>query len=183
VEKNNQKLLLKLARESILENLTAKGSPTLELLEQSKIKELCGNEGSFVTLRIGDNLRGCIGNIIGEKPLYRQIYRLAKESAFGDPRFRALSLAEADQIKIEISILTVPKVIKNVDEIVLGRDGVILTSGFQRALFLPQVALEQEWDLETMLINLSLKANLQPTAWQQHSTKFEVFQATVFEES
>jgi hypothetical protein len=87
MDKQNQELLLKLARESILENLSAKPSATLEFLDKEKIKELSGNEGAFVTLNKGEALRGCIGNIIGTKPLYRLIYRLAKESAFGDYRY------------------------------------------------------------------------------------------------
>ncbi len=143
-----------------------------------------GEEGAFVTLKEvpSDNLRGCIGNIFGEKPLYKTVYRLAKESAFRDPRFRPLTRKELDKVKIEISILTPPKRVGGVEDIVVERDGVILTSGRKRALFLPQIASEQGWSLETLLSQLSLKAGLKSDGWRSVETYFETFQAEVIEE-
>ena len=111
------------------------------------------------------------------------MYRLAQESAFHDPRFPPLRNEELPQIKIEISILSVPYGVKGPDEIVVGRDGVLLTCNRHRAVFLPQVATEQGWDLETMLNHLAMKAGLYPTAWQQKECMFEVFQAEIFEET
>jgi AmmeMemoRadiSam system protein A len=189
MDKESQKLLLKLARESILENLTASPSPTLEFLDKNRPKDLIGKEGAFVTLRKKGldssdqrSLRGCIGNVIGKRPLYRTVYRLAKESAFGDVRFSGVTIDEMDNIEIEVSVLTPLQVVDSYSDIVVGQDGVLLTSGVHRSLFLPQVAVEQNWDLETMLTNLSLKAGLNPNGWENPDCRFEVFQATIFGE-
>jgi len=185
----HKNLLLALARESIEETLTNNPSKTLEKLKQETPAELAGEEGAFVNLKSKGispaskgALRGCIGNIIGQKPLYRLVYRLAQESAFHDPRFLPLSYEELPHIKIEISILSVPYTIKTPDEIVVGRDGVLLTCKRHRAVFLPQVATEQGWDRETMLNHLAMKAGLYPSAWQHEECVFEVFQAEIFEE-
>lgn len=189
MDKENQNLLLKLARESIIENLSAKPSLTLEMLDKTKPQQLLAKEGAFVTLKrkVKDAdgtypLRGCIGNVFGNDPLYLTVYKLAKESAFGDPRFKSVTLKEMDEIRIEISVLSKPVAIKNHQQIVLGRDGVILTSGVQRSLFLPQVATEQGWTLSQLLQNLAMKAGLHPNAWDRSGCKLEVFQAKVFEE-
>lgn len=189
MNKENQQLLLKLARESILENLTATPSATLELLDKNRPKELTGKEGAFVTLRKKGldssdqrSLRGCIGNVIGHRPLYKTIYRLAKESAFGDVRFNGVTIEEMESLEIEISVLSPLKVVDSYSDIVVGQDGVLLTSGVHRSLFLPQVAVEQKWDLETLLTNLSLKAGLNPNGWENADCRFEVFQATIFGE-
>lgn len=186
--REGQKILLSIARESIMEALTGKPSPTLARVDANPIKEISGAEGAFVTLKQRGvspkegALRGCIGNIIGQKPLYRMIYRLAQESAFHDPRFPRVRLEEMDHLRIEISVLTVPRPVSGPQEIVIGRDGVILTCGHHRAVFLPQVAVEQGWDLEQMLSHLAMKAGVYPTAWKHGDCSFEVFQAEVFEE-
>ena len=189
MNEENRQHLLRIARESIQETLTGEPSATFALIERNPPHELQGAEGAFVTLKRkgispgGDGaLRGCIGNILGQKPLYRLIQRLARESAFHDPRFQAVHLEELAHLTIEISVLTIPRPIESPEEIVVGTDGVLLTCGHHRAVFLPQVATEQGWDRETMLNHLAMKAGMYPTAWQQSECLFEVFQAEVFEE-
>lgn len=185
----NRLYLLRIARESIWEALTGEPSATSRLIEQNPPHELQGAEGAFVTLKRkgispgGEGaLRGCIGNILGQKPLFRLVHRLARESAFHDPRFHAVRLEELAHLTIEISVLTIPKPIGSPNDIVVGTDGVLLTCGHHRAVFLPQVATEQGWDRDTMLNHLAMKAGMYPTAWQQSDCLFEVFQAEVFEE-
>lgn len=180
----DKRILLQLARESIEEKLLQRPSKTLKELQSDTPPQLRGEEGAFVTLKAtpSGNLRGCIGNIFGEGPLYKTVYRLAKESAFRDPRFRPLTLKELNNVKIEVSILTLPKRIEGVDKIVVERDGVILTLGHRKALFLPQVAQEEGWDRETLLRHLSLKAGLAPDGWLAKGVTFETFQAEVIEE-
>lgn len=182
-------MLLAIARESILESLDGDPSKTYASTESRAPEEVCGQEGAFVTLKrkgfdpgAPGSLRGCIGNIIGEKPLYRLIRRLARESAFHDPRFPAVQRNEMDQLSIELSILSVPMDIGSPEEIIVGRDGVILMQGYKRAVFLPQVATEQGWDRDTMLDHLAMKAGLYPTAWRQDDCMFSTFQAEVFGE-
>ena len=190
MEQQHRDVLLAIARESIMETLTAKPSPTLAKVSARVPAQLSGEEGAFVTLKrrsvapgAEGSLRGCIGNILGQRPLYRLVHRLAKESAFHDPRFAPVRLEEMIKLRIELSILTVPAHVDRPDEIVIGRDGVLLTLGLHRAVFLPQVALEQGWDRQQMLDHLAVKAGLPPATWQQKECRFEIFQAEIFEEA
>ena len=134
----------------------------------------------FVTLRVGNQLRGCIGSIETDDTILENVIKNAENAAFGDPRFLPLTPDEFTKISIEISCLTQPKHIRSVREIILGRHGVILENGSQRAVFLPQVAIEQGWDRDTMLENLSLKAGLGNTGWYKEGTSFSTFETISF---
>jgi AmmeMemoRadiSam system protein A len=189
MEQKERNLLLAIARESIEESLERVPPSTYREVDADPPDALCGEEGAFVTLKrkgfsdgAPGGLRGCIGNIIGQRPLYALVHRLAKESAFHDPRFPAVKLGELADLLIEISILTVPQEVSGPQEIVVGRDGVILSCGYHRAVFLPQVATEQGWDRHTMLDHLAMKAGLDPSGWHQRSCTFSIFQAEVFGE-
>ncbi len=106
---------------------------------------------------------------------------MAAAAAFEDRRFPPLSRGELAGITIEISALTPPRAIDGIAEIVLGRDGVILRKGMRSAVFLPQVAVEQGWDRDTLLTQLALKAGLPGDAWRE-GAEFQTFQAEVFSE-
>ena len=138
----------------------------------------------FVTLHTnGGALRGCIGHIMAFEPLYDNLKRNAVNSAFQDPRFTPLkSVEELDTLKIEVSVLTPAREIPSYNDIVLGKHGIILKYGSRNAVFLPQVAPEQGWDLSTTLSHLSMKAGLSANAWELPETQFEVFEAIVFGE-
>jgi AmmeMemoRadiSam system protein A len=138
-------------------------------------------QGAFVTLKKGGDLRGCIGLIIGDRPLAQVVGAMAYAAAFRDPRFEPLGGSELSQIEIELSVLTPPKNIARPDAIVVGRDGVILRKGGRSAVFLPQVATEQGWSRDELLDNLAVKAGLPPNAWRQ-GADLSVFQAEVFSE-
>jgi len=138
--------------------------------------------GLFVTLHIDGMLRGCIGYIQGFKSLRNALFEMADAAAFQDTRFMPLREDELDQIEIEISILTELTEIADYHDITIGIDGIFLKHGMRQAVFLPQVAPEQGWDLETTLQHLSRKAGLPPNAYKDPKTKFEVFQADVFSE-
>lgn len=166
-------LLLNIARNSIKESFGLMYTP----VDASHLNQ---RVGSFVTLKIDDALRGCIGYLIGLKPLYQQIYELAKEAAFDDPRFPPLHRSEYAHLSVEISVLTPPQRIKSIEEFVLSRDGIIITVGKNRAVFLPQVADEMGWDKDQMLSALSRKAGLDSQAYKRSDAVFETFQAEVF---
>jgi AmmeMemoRadiSam system protein A len=136
----------------------------------------------FVTLRIGDRLRGCIGTLAPEGDLSRAVPKFALRAAFEDPRFSGLASEELPQCTIEISVLTPPRPLEDPEEIVIGRDGLILEIGGRRALLLPQVATEWGFDRGTFLGELSRKAGLPPDAWRQPGAKLWSFQAEVFAE-
>lgn len=136
----------------------------------------------FVTLKIDGRLRGCIGTLAPEGDLARTVPRFALRAAFEDPRFPPLSAHELPGCVIEISVLTPPRQVENLAEIVVGRDGLILEFGGRRGLLLPQVATEWGFDRETFLSQLSQKAGLPPDAWQDPEARVFAFQAEVFSE-
>lgn len=139
--------------------------------------------GIFVTLHKHGELRGCIGYIIGFKPLSESLFEIAESAAFKDPRFESLNADELDQIEIEISLLSPPDTVHHWQQIIPGKHGVVLKSGNHSATFLPQVAVEQGWNLDEMLSNLSMKAGLEHDEYKDNKVQFQVYTALVFSES
>jgi len=139
--------------------------------------------GLFVTLHKKGALRGCIGYIIGREPLWKEVTELVIASAVKDTRFPPVNKSELDEIDIEISILTPPEKITDVNEIEMGVHGVIVKKGFRQGVFLPQVAIETGWDRDKFLSELcSQKAGLSPDAWKKEDLEIFVFKALVFNE-
>jgi len=127
----------------------------------------------FVTLKIrgerpGDpeHLRGCIGTLEATEPLARAVAENAVRAAFEDPRFPPLDAEELDRVTIHLSLLEPRRRITGAADIRVGVDGVVLESGSNRGVFLPQVAVEQRWSAEQLLEQLSRKAGLDDTGWK-----------------
>ncbi|MFH2052069.1 MAG: AmmeMemoRadiSam system protein A [bacterium] len=135
--------------------------------------------GAFVTLTSGGQLRGCIGSIEGFEPLVQAVVENAANAAVGDPRFEPVGAGELGHLELEISALTPLTPVPGPEAIEIGRHGIVLEHSGRRSVFLPQVASEQGWDLETTLDHLSLKAGLGRDAWRQ-GARFQVFAAEVF---
>lgn len=173
-----KRILLQIARKSIEEEF---GKTTVNF-NQDFPETLNLKCGVFVTLSIDDELRGCIGYIIGDKPLYELVYIVAKKSAFEDPRFYPLTEEELDEIEIEISVLSPPKRIQSIDEIKIGEHGLIIQKGPFHGLLLPQVATKYNWTVKEFLEHTCLKAGLSKTEWKDPNTKIEIFTADVFSE-
>jgi len=169
--------LLRLAREAIRTAFEGRITPVPE--EVLKSPRLTAPGACFVTLHKHGRLRGCIGSLEAVEPLYENVIRNARNAAFHDPRFYPLTPEELPEIEIEISVLTPPRPVRGPEEIVLGRHGIILEKGPASAVFLPQVPIEQGWDLETTLRHLSMKAGLGPEDWRR-GADFRVFEAIVF---
>lgn len=174
----DRKALLLLARETIDRFLSTKTAP----LARNPSPALEQTRGLFVTLKKRGELRGCIGEIVAEKPLYRLVGPVALKSALEDPRFRPLRHEELKDVEIEISVLTTPAPVSGAEDIVVGRDGVILQKDGRSAVFLPQVATEQGWGRDEMLDQLCRKAGLPAGSWKQ-GARMLTFQAEVFGES
>jgi AmmeMemoRadiSam system protein A len=138
--------------------------------------------GAFVTLRIGGELRGCIGYIEYPGPVRTAVEDVARKAAFGDPRFDPLGPDELDQVQIEISVLTPMRRITSPGEITIGTDGLVIQYRGRRGLLLPQVATEYGWDVEEFLENTCLKAGLPSGAWREPAAELEAFSAEVFSE-
>lgn len=178
LSKEEKKILLKAARESILEEFSECDVTKIDYKAFPKLKmEL----GAFVTLHINNQLRGCIGYIITQKHLFETIVEAAKHSAFGDPRFPELSRDEFDKVTIEISVLSKFESIKSYDEIEVGRHGLLLEEG-GRAVLLPQVATEQKYNRAQFLTALCHKAGLYGNYWKERMLNIKVFTALVFSE-
>jgi MEMO1 family protein len=184
--------LIRLARAS-LEASVRKGSFDPEVKKTVPItKPLERKAGAFVTLKCkmgddgrcigrGEDLRGCIGTIEPTDSVYNTVAMRAASAALEDTRFpHTVSIAELPFITIEISVLTPPVPVKSAEEIVIGKHGIILGVGWNRATFLPQVAPEQGWDRTTTLRHLALKAGLEADAWKR--AEFRVYEAIVFGE-
>ncbi|MCX7927549.1 MAG: AmmeMemoRadiSam system protein B [Candidatus Omnitrophica bacterium] len=178
---NNQqkKRLLQIARQTIEEYLRT--HRILEFEEQDAT--LNKNMGAFVTLHKFGQLRGCIGNLSANKPLYLTVRDMAIEAATGDPRFTPVNTKELSDIEIEISVLSPLKRVVSADEIKIPGHGVLVRRGFYSGVFLPQVASETGWSKEEFLDNLCAhKAGLPADAWKDPSTELYIFTAEVFSE-
>jgi AmmeMemoRadiSam system protein A len=136
----------------------------------------------FVSLHTqgGGQLRGCIGTVDAEKPLYRAIQEMAVAAATKDPRFAAVPADEVDDLEIEISVLGVERKVKSPSDIVIGRDGVRIDASGRRGLLLPQVASEAGWDAATLLAKTCAKAGLPEDAWKAGDAEVVAFGAQVF---
>lgn len=175
--------LLGLARKS-LERAVKGGSRKTPLSDIGDApKATRAKMGAFVTLNVKSTgaLRGCIGEIMPMRPLVEAVAARAVDSALHDPRFSPVTEGELDGLRVEVSALTPPKPVASWRDIVLGRDGMTMEKDGCFAVFLPQVAPEQGWDLPTTLSYLSQKAGLDADAWRD-GAKFETFQAEVFHE-
>jgi len=171
------RFLLALARETILCRLDGEPLPSREP-DDPKLLE---PRGAFVTLKIDGRLRGCIGHVIGVAPLWRAVRDNAIAAAFEDPRFEPMRADELRHTHIEISALTPLRRVEY-DDVMVGRDGVLLERGMARGLLLPQVAVEFGWDRETFLDHTCRKAGLEPGCWRHPDTVISTFSAQVFGE-
>ncbi len=135
----------------------------------------------FVSLHIDGDLRGCIGSLSDKESIIEGVIENAEKAAFEDPRFSCLSFDEFKKLNIEISVLTHPRKINSINEVILGKHGVILKRNSNRAIFLPQVAIEHGWSLEETLEILSQKAGLNKDAWKLSDTSLSIFETNRFE--
>lgn len=130
--------------------------------------------GAFVTLKREETLRGCIGFIQPIKPLYQAVVENAVNAALRDSRFRPVTSHELAGLDVEVSVLTPTQPIDSPNDFEVGQHGIILKKGRRQAVFLPEVAVEQGWNREQTLRQLSLKAGLPPDAWKE-GAQFEIF--------
>lgn len=175
----NSAVLLKIAADSIQGGLAT--GKALDVDPGDYAPELRRHAASFITLRVRGALRGCTGSAYAHQPLVSDVAENAFATAFTDSRFKPLGAAEAAVIRIEISILTAPQPMRFdseadlLEQVVPGRDGLIVEAGGKRGLFLPQV-----WETlpkpREFLHQLKLKAGLDSDAWPR-GVKVERFAA------
>jgi len=169
---------LRAVRHTLTEVLNDRPIPVIEF-NDPRFAERCG---IFVTLKKNDNLRGCIGFVRGVEPLRAAIQEMAIAAATRDPRFPAVTADELGEISIEISVLTPMTEVGTLDEIEIGKHGLMLTLGRHSGLLLPQVPVEWGWDVEEFLTNLCHKAGLPPGSHLQPGARLLKFSADIYSE-
>lgn len=166
------RILLNFAKDTLFSYLTNKTMPTF-LIEDSLLKE---KRAVFVTLRnMKGDLRGCIGRLEAEEPLYQAVQNMSIEAATKDSRFPPLSLNEMKGLSIEISVLSMPITVKSAKEIVYGTHGVILSQGKRSGVFLPDVSKDFPTKEEFLQELCFQKAGLPKNCWENPQTLIKVF--------
>ena len=156
-------------------------SPPLEERPLTRLK------GKSLVIDLNNELRGCIGYIMPQKPLYQTVIDNAYNAAYNDPRFPQITKEEIKKIKIEISILSIPEKInyQSKDELlrilVPKKDGVIICNDSRSATFLPQVWKKLP-EKEFFLKQLCLKAGINPDIWEYDKPEILIYKVYSFHE-
>jgi len=173
-----KKFLLHAARCSV-ESAVRNRRPSSLATDRASLLIPCG---AFVTLRAGDELRGCIGFIEAARSLLETVQEVAAKAATEDMRFDPVEENELGKIRIEISVLSPMARIDQIDEIEIGKHGLLIENGGHRGLLLPQVAAEHGWDRETFLVQAARKAGLPSLISLTRDANVYVFTAEIFGE-
>jgi len=175
--KKEQKELLKIARETIVDYVTTGKVPVIE----STSPGLNVHSGCFVTIKQKGELRGCIGNFVSNQPLYLLVQEMAVSAATRDPRFYPMKAQDLSDFLLDISVLSPLEKAASVEEIKVGTHGIYIVKGSYRGVLLPQVATEYGWNRDQFLQHTCIKAGLPQDAWQGECDIY-LFSAQVFGE-
>jgi AmmeMemoRadiSam system protein A len=178
IDDEGKGFLLSLARKSIRCAISR-----LQLEKEAAPEWTIEPKGAFVTIKIGGELRGCIGHMTAQESLYQTTIDMARAAALEDPRFPPLSQAELEASKLEISVLSPLSLIADPEEIEVGKHGVYIIAGYRSGVLLPQVATEWGWDRATFLRQACRKAGVQESVLGDPSTRVYSFEASVFGEA
>ena len=169
-------MLLRIARDAITAYVTGTPMPVPDLTDAA-----ARQAGAFVSLHKHGELRGCIGRVEADEPVAHVVARCAVAASSSDPRFRAVTTSELPELDIELSILSSLEPVSSLDEIQVGRHGLVIEMGWRRGLLLPQVATEWNWDREMFVAQTCRKAGLPLDEWKK-GAKIWKFEAEVFGE-
>ena len=182
LNKEERTLLLDLARRTAIAHLTRKPLPAVSA---EKLPEGVKRAGAcFVTYKNAGALRGCIGNMVASGPLYESVMHNAV-NACEDHRFVSDPITASElqkRIDIEISYLTPMEPVSKIEEVIIGRHGLLITLRGYRGVLLPQVASERGWTREQFLMQVCRKAGLPADAWRDPAAELYKFEAEVFGE-
>ncbi|HEV8539320.1 MAG TPA: AmmeMemoRadiSam system protein A [Bacteroidota bacterium] len=175
---SEKQMLLKIARQTIDAAINGRDVPKAAITQPALLE----HAGAFVTLHENFELRGCIGYADPSHPLFETVRDAAEKAALQDPRFMPVSRDELPCIEIEISVLSPLTEMTSLDEIEIGKHGLVVELGDHRGLLLPQVAIQAGWDKETYLRQTMRKSGLPPHLWHDRELKVYWFTAEVFGE-
>jgi AmmeMemoRadiSam system protein B/AmmeMemoRadiSam system protein A len=177
LSQKDKTLLLEIAKETIKCKVKGVKCPEYEITSDV-LKE---NRGAFVTIKKHGKLRGCIGYIQAIKPLYQTVQEMAEAAALHDNRFPPVTEEELDGLEIEISVLTPLKKITDVNQIQVGKHGILIRKRYYSGLLLPQVATENNWDRSKFLEQTCFKAGIyDKNCWKDKDTEIYIFSAEIF---
>jgi AmmeMemoRadiSam system protein A len=172
----DRQALLRIARDAVVAAASGRDAAAIQ-----PAGALADPAAVFVTLYDRGELRGCIGRLEADRSIAEAVVQCAVSAARADPRFPPVTTAELPHISIELSILGPLEQIGSIDEIEVGRHGLLVEHGRRRGLLLPQVAIEWRWEREAFLAQTCHKAGLARDAWR-HGARIWKFEAEVFGE-
>jgi len=179
LNQEQKKTLLSIARQSVEDYVSKKQLSRFSFDDPGLNEHL----GAFVTLEKRGQLRGCIGSFEPNLPLYQVVSQMAISAAVNDSRFQPVRVDELDDLEYEISVLSPLRKVDSWQEIELGKHGVQIKQGIRSGVFLPQVARDNDWDLDEFMGQLcSQKAGLDWECWKDNDLDIYVFTATIFGE-
>ncbi len=165
--------LLELARATVVAAVEGRALPQVP-----GQLELAWPRGVFVSLHRQGELRGCLGHLEADVPVGEATRRMAVAATRDDPRFVPVAPEELGDLDVEVSVLSPFERIRP-DDVVPGRDGLLIRRGPRSGVLLPQVASEHHWDRLTFLRALCQKAALPSEAWKDTGTELWAFRAQV----
>jgi len=175
----SQKRLIEIARQT-LESVVRRQSGQVFSDNDPYLEET--SHGAFVTLFKQDELRGCIGTCTPSQSLRDTVVEMTEAAATRDPRVKPVRADELEGIHIDISVLSGLAKTTEPLSLAVGRHGLHIAHGRKRAVFLPQVAVEHEWDMLTFLEQTCVKADLPKDAWSWPDTVVSSFTALCIKE-
>lgn len=180
LNKEEKQQLLRISRESLKQFFTS--GQHSDYNEKDIPGKLKIATGAFVSIFVNGKLRGCIGNLSSDIPIYKLVQKLSISAATQDSRFKSLVRKELDKLEIELSILTPMQRINDISEFELGRHGIYIKDGYNSGTFLPQVADHSNWTKEEFLGHCSRdKARIGWDGWK--TAELYIYEAIVFKES
>lgn len=183
ISESSGKYLLEIAKKAVYEYIT--NGKTLEIPKDCP-SELHEKLGVFVTINKNNRLRGCIGYPEPIETAIQATIDVAIAAAVNDPRFNQIGENEYDDLEFEVTVLTKPELIiiahpnQYFEEIEIGKDGLIIQKGRSRGLLLPQVAVENAFEIEDFLEHTCMKAGISADSWLDESCDVYKFQGQIF---
>ena len=179
LDKAERNLLLKISRESLKLYLKSGRYPDYDENEFSGA--LLTKTGVFVSIYVDNSLRGCIGRMLSDLPLYELVQKMTISASNSDHRFESVSFSDLENTHLEVSVLTPMKKIDTISEIVLGRHGIYIKEGHRSGTFLPQVGEGTNWSVEEFLGHCSRdKAGIGWDGWK--TAELYVYEAIILKE-
>jgi AmmeMemoRadiSam system protein A len=170
--------LMCLARAAVEAAATGQARPLADVLPADPPDELLAPAAAFVTLHENGKLRGCIGSLATDRPLWRNVLSAAIGAAVDDPRFPPLCAAEVSSVSIDVSVLGPPFPLRDPSAFEPGAHGIIVERDTHRGLLLPEVATDQGWGLRDMLECTCRKAGLPADAWRDPASRVYLFRTS-----